>query len=181
MANDNENELSSQAVNQSNESVKSEDQNEEPAVVVSDDQHDGWLDVLENGQLKKKVLKQGEVNGERPQRACRVTISLKTKLKESGEIVPSETFENAVGFVGDYDFIHGVDLAIPLMSVGEVAAVVINPRFGFGETGKEPDIPPNATLECEVTLHDSEFIEIENDCSIDERAKYGTFLFAEST
>ena len=176
MANDNESEVSSQAVNQTKDNLKNEDQQEDPAVAISEDQQGGWLDVLENGQLKKKVLKQGETNGERPQRACKVTISLKTKLTESGQPVPSETFDNAVGFVGDYDFIHGVDLAIPLMCVGEVAAVVINPRFGFGTAGKEPDIPPDSILECEVTLHDSEFIDIENDLSIDERLKFGRFL-----
>lgn len=134
---------------------------------------DGWIDILENGQLLKKVLKEG-ADENRPQRSCKVVVSLKTKIKETGKEVPSETFENFTAFVGDYDLIHGVDLALPLMKVGEVAQVMIHPRFGYGEQGKEPDIPPSSTLDCEVHLLSSEWIDSESQLSLDERIKFGS-------
>lgn len=134
---------------------------------------DGWIDILENGQLLKKVLKEG-IDETRPQRSCKVIINVKTRIKETGQEVVSETFENFTAFVGDYDLVHGVDLALPLMKVGEVAQVVIHPRFGYGEQGKEPDIPPSSTLDCEVCLLSSEWIDSESQLSLDERIKFGT-------
>lgn len=134
---------------------------------------DGWIDILENGQLLKKVLKEGE-DENRPQRSCRVIVSLRTRIKESGQEVGSETFHNFTAFVGDYDLIHGVDLALPLMRVGEVAQVIIHPRFGYGDQGKKPDIPPNATLDCEIHLHSSEWIDSESQLSLEERIKFGS-------
>ncbi|KAI1308695.1 Peptidyl-prolyl cis-trans isomerase FKBP8 [Halotydeus destructor] len=134
---------------------------------------DGWMDILENGQLMKKTSKPGDTSRERPQRACKVTLNLKTILQESGQDVESETIENAVGFVGDYDFIHGVDLALPLMFPGEVAKVVIAPRFAFGDQGKEPDVPPNATLEVDVELLDVEWVDSENLFSLEDRLRFG--------
>lgn len=134
---------------------------------------DGWIDILENGQLLKKVLEEGE-DETRPQRSCKVIINLKTKIKETGQEVVSETFENFTAFVGDYDLVHGVDLALPLMKVGELAQVIIHPRFGYGEQGKDPDIPPSSTLDCEVRLLSSEWIDSESQLSLDERIKFGT-------
>lgn len=134
---------------------------------------DGWIDILDNGQLLKKVLEEG-TNESRPQRSCKVIINLKTRIKETGQEVISETFENFTAFVGDYDLVHGVDLALPLMNVGELAQVIIHPRFGYGEQGKEPDIPPSTTLDCEVRLLSSEWIDSETQLSLDERIKFGT-------
>ena len=42
---------------------------------------DGWVDILDNGQLLKKVLKEG-TDETRPQRSCKVVVNLKTKIKE---------------------------------------------------------------------------------------------------
>lgn len=150
----------------------SENNADDDDVPVDQPDDDGWLDVLENGQLKKKTLREGDRERARPERASKVRVSLTTRVKD-GDAVPSETFDDRVGFVGDYDFMHGVDLAIPLMYPGEIAQLVIAPRFGYGEHGKEPDVPPHATLECELSLIDNEWIEIESDLTLDDRIKYG--------
>ena len=133
----------------------------------------GWCDILDNGDLKKKIIKNGDSSKPRPERGSTVTIKLITKLDEDDKIVQSETFEEIDIVVGDYDVIQGLDLAVPLMEEGEVAQVVIKPRFGYGKLGKGDEIPPNATLNCEVHLLAIKWIDEDTEISIDERIRMG--------
>eukprot|EP00667_Euglena_gracilis_P025686 EG_transcript_30309 len=54
--------------------------------------------------------------------------------------------------VGRGNVIQGWDEALLEMSVGEKALLVIEPEAAYGKKGKEPVIPPNATLKFELTL-----------------------------
>jgi len=49
-----------------------------------------------------------------------------------------------------------LDLALPLMDVGEVALLEVGPRFAYGAQGRKPDIPPDATIMYTVELLSSE-------------------------
>lgn len=137
---------------------------------------DGWLDVLENGQLKKKVLRPGDTSSARPERTCKVTINLKTKSQSNQEVIQSETGDGLVGIVGDYDFMHGVDMVIPLMHIGEVSVVEIASRFAYGEMGKKPDIEPDAAVVCEVELLECDWIDSELELPLEEKLKFGKQL-----
>lgn len=46
---------------------------------------------------------------------------------------------------------QGLDLAIALMDVDEVAEIIVDPRFAYGKQGKKP-IPPDATITYMVEL-----------------------------
>lgn len=166
-----------------NEQVSPPVEPEQVATADSDEQgkdDDDWLDVLDNGQLKKKVIKQGDLSKGRPERACLVTISLRTKLQSTGEECPSETYDRQTGFVGDYDFMHGIDLAIPLMYIEEVATVRISDRFAYADLGRKPDIPANASLECELHLHECIWLDSENELPLQERIKFGKYCCNEN-
>lgn len=133
-----------------------------------------WTDILENKQLLKQTIKPGDQNEGRPQRSNKVTVTVKAKLLGQGDsLVESECLEKAEIFVSEYDVMHGVDLAIPLMYPGETARVLIHPRFGYSGAGKEPDVPPNAAFDCEITLHSIEYVECETGLPIEERIKFG--------
>jgi FK506-binding protein 8 len=139
-----------------------------------EESRDGWLDILENKQLMKKTLTPGDESSLRPERGNKCLIDIKTVVKDTGESIPSETALDVIAFVGDYDVLHGVDLSLGLMHVGETALVSIHPRFAYGEKGKEPDIPGNCTLLCEVTLKSVEVIELEEgSLPIADKIKYG--------
>jgi FKBP-type peptidyl-prolyl cis-trans isomerase len=54
--------------------------------------------------------------------------------------------------IGVDPLIKGWEEAVPGMKVGETRRMVIPPELGYKETGKGPDIPPNATLIFEIEL-----------------------------
>jgi len=130
--------------------LKEEDLNPPPE--KSED--DGVIDIFNNGQLVKKILEPGQ-DDTRPERnsLCRVTIEGRL---ESGFVV--EKLDNIWIQLGDYDVIQGLDMAIPLMNVGEKAEIVVSSRFAYGSMGlkneEEPDksIPADAAITYTVQL-----------------------------
>ncbi|XP_022202921.1 peptidyl-prolyl cis-trans isomerase FKBP8 [Nilaparvata lugens] len=107
-----------------------------------------WMDILGSGQLKKKVIREGKPDT-RPQRADICQVKFEGRL-ENGEIIEKE--DCLTINIGDGEVIQGLDFAIPLMDVDEEAELVVGPRFAFGARGRQPDVPPGATLHYTVTL-----------------------------
>lgn len=66
-----------------------------------------------------------------------------------------------------------MDLAIALMDVDEVAEIEVYPRFAYGQLGKEPDIPPDATIFYTVELKSVELEEELETLSISQRKEIG--------
>lgn len=122
---------------------------------------DGWLDILNNTDLRKKVLKPAEVNN-RPTRGSKVLIRIVTRLYEgpidsieepNGLVIPDETHDQFSMVIGDNDLHQGLDLLVPLMDLHETARLLIKPRFGYGPIGnKAAGIPEDAVLDLEVEL-----------------------------
>ncbi|KAK2588930.1 hypothetical protein KPH14_001785 [Odynerus spinipes] len=136
---------------------------------LSDHPKDECIDILGNGQLKKTVIKEGQ-SGTRPDRTDYCTLKIIGKL-EDGTIV--EEHENIVIQLGDVEVVQGLDLAIALMNVGEIAEVEVASRFAYGTLGKEPNIPPNSTIWYTVELKS---FELEGDIetfSINQRKQIG--------
>lgn len=111
-----------------------------------------WLDILGSGQLKKKVVKHAE-NSYRPQRSHICEINVQGCLSD-GTIV--DAHDHLTVQIGDAEVIQGLDLALPLMDVGEVALLEVGPRFAYGTQGRKPDVPPAATILYTVKLLSSE-------------------------
>ncbi|XP_016119146.1 peptidyl-prolyl cis-trans isomerase FKBP8-like, partial [Sinocyclocheilus grahami] len=79
-----------------------------------------WLDVLGNGQLRKKVVETGTGPDSRPQRGQNVTIHLKTTLTD-GTVV--EELPNISFTLGDGDVLQVLDLTVQLMEMSEKALI----------------------------------------------------------
>ncbi|XP_074594798.1 peptidyl-prolyl cis-trans isomerase zonda [Brevipalpus obovatus] len=140
---------------------------------VDDDElsADGWLDILDNKQILKKIIHEGDKQVPRPERGCRVRINLETKLRSTKQRIDSECYQEVAIFVGDCDLFHALDLVVPLMHQHERCQVVIAPRFAFGDKGREPDIPGDSTLECEVELVSIDWVEDVDEICLPERFK----------
>uniref|UniRef100_A0A182PMV5 peptidylprolyl isomerase n=1 Tax=Anopheles epiroticus TaxID=199890 RepID=A0A182PMV5_9DIPT len=115
------------------------------------------MDILGNGTLLKKVLKKGR-SELRPESKDLVTISYTGRL-DDGTVVEEQ--QNVVVQIDDVEVVQGLDMALKLMNEGEVAEVVVNPRFAYGELGlKDPTeqdpvirtVPPNSTITYTVEL-----------------------------
>ncbi|XP_014206998.1 peptidyl-prolyl cis-trans isomerase FKBP8 [Copidosoma floridanum] len=112
-----------------------------------------WMDILGNGQLRKKVVKPGKDNT-RPNRLDLCMLSFTVKL-EDGTIV--DEAEDLIVQVGDVEYTQGLDLALALMETEEEAIIEAEARFGYGSLGRPavgpfPEIPSNAKLIYNVTL-----------------------------
>jgi FK506-binding protein 8 len=112
-------------------------------------ENDGWMKILGNDQLMKKVIKGGEPN-QRPTRGDICTVKLEGRLLIDNSIF--ETHDQFTFQLGDSEVIGGLDFTIPLMCKGEVASVQVKSRFGYGEKGLEPLVPANSDLEYTVEL-----------------------------
>ncbi|KAF6201644.1 hypothetical protein GE061_004037, partial [Apolygus lucorum] len=97
------------------------------------------------------VLKAGEKDW-RPQKTDVLKVKYVGRLEETGKVV-DEVEEAEINF-GDNEVIHGLDFALSLMDKGEEAEVIVKSRFAFGDIGREPDVPPGATLVYTITLID---------------------------
>lgn len=95
-----------------------------------------------------QTIRAGE-EGFQPQRGNICKINLVGKL-EDGTVV--EEFKDYAVQVGDVEVVQGVDMSLPLMTVGELAEISADSRFAYGAQGltNENDntksIPPNAKV-----------------------------------
>lgn len=78
-----------------------------------------------------------------PQRGDLCKINATGKL-ENGTIV--EELHNYLIQVGDVEVVQGLDMAVPLMKVGEKAEVICDPRFAYGALGLKNEENPTKTI-----------------------------------
>lgn len=112
-----------------------------------------FMDILGNGTLLKKVLKEG--TAERPEGRDVAVINYTGRL-EDGTVVEEE--RDYVVQIDDVEVVQGLDMALKLMNVGEQAEVIVSSRFAYGEHGlkneehPERSVPPNAKVVYTVEL-----------------------------
>lgn len=115
---------------------------------LSDSVENENMDILGSGELIKKTLIKGEKNT-RPGRLDLCVVDIIGKLDNGTEV---ENFVDYKIQLGDVEVVQGLDLAIALMDVGEVAEITVFPRFAYGKLGRDPDIPPSSKIIYKVVL-----------------------------
>jgi len=153
---------------------KEEDVKEDAKKEVEESEPNGnvveeWMDILGTGQLKKKVLKAGEPDT-RPLNGHICSVSYVVQLEDGTEVERNNQVEV---HVGDGDVPQGVDLCLALMDVGEEALIVSSPRFAYGSVGNKPSVPPDATINFTVTLHEAHPEPFISELSLEERIRLG--------
>ncbi|XP_068145424.1 peptidyl-prolyl cis-trans isomerase FKBP8 [Drosophila tropicalis] len=159
--------------------AKAKEQHEEEQAGEEQEQEDE-CDILGNKQLIKRTIKKASsTSNRRPNRGELVTINFSGKL-DNGALVEDE--KNFQCHVGDYEIVQGLDMVLPMMNVGEVAEVSVDPRFAYGSTGlkinKDDDtevvVPPDAHLTYEIELLDAKYEDFSDLKTFEILRKYGT-------
>lgn len=100
--------------------------------------------------------------GSSPRRGELVVINAKGRVQDSGEVFMDRCENRAIGVVlGSRPYgrgmCEGLEYAFKDMKVGGKRRVIVPPNLGFGEEGADMgealQIPPSATLEYVVELH----------------------------
>lgn len=118
----------------------------------SDQSRDTWMDILGNGLLKKRVLREGKGQDTRPDRGQRVTIQVAGRTEDGTGVDWNSSLEF---ILGEGEVIQAFDLALALTELDEVCELVTDARYAYGKTGKpeaKPPIPPDAKLTYEIQL-----------------------------
>lgn len=63
---------------------------------------------------------------------------------ENGTIVENQ--QNLIVHVGDNEVVQGIDMALPLMGLGEKAEVICESRFAYGTIGLKNEQSPSASI-----------------------------------
>ncbi|XP_037515888.1 inactive peptidyl-prolyl cis-trans isomerase FKBP6 [Rhipicephalus sanguineus] len=121
--------------------------------------------LSEDGGVQKEVVRQG--TGRLVPEKCVVILHYNAYVSENeSEPFDSTWLRNQPQRCSlDELMVPGLAIAVRSMRRGEECRVVVSPKYGFGDMGCQPRIPPRATLVYELTLLN--FIETEFDGDMD--------------
>ncbi|KAK2550347.1 Peptidyl-prolyl cis-trans isomerase FKBP8 [Acropora cervicornis] len=118
----------------------------------NEEAQDTWMDILGNGLLKKRLLREGKGQDSRPDRGQVVTLQVAGRTEDGTAVDWNRSLEF---ILGDGEVIQAFDLAVALMELDEVCELVTDPKYAYGKAGKpdgNPPIPPDAKLTYELHL-----------------------------
>uniref|UniRef100_A0A8C8RS40 peptidylprolyl isomerase n=1 Tax=Pelusios castaneus TaxID=367368 RepID=A0A8C8RS40_9SAUR len=122
----------------------------EPGVLPNPHMTAHMFCLLESDKfLRKWLVREGQGGASRPQPGQEVTVRLLGVL-EDGTLVekdPKLTFILEQG-----DVVQALELGVQSMQLGEVSFLLTSFLYAYGHLGRDPDIPPDASLLYEVTL-----------------------------
>lgn len=118
----------------------------------------GWKgqDLSKNGDngIERFIVTKSDKK-KTPNDGARCKVSLRGNFE--GRVFDEREVEFNIGEGEDFDIISGIETALEKMSQGETSRLIIKPKYAFGAEGNEKFmIPPNATVEYLVTLHEFE-------------------------
>lgn len=111
------------------------------------------VQISSDGNIHKTIIKEGY--GDCPVANQEVTINYITRLSNKKEVDSTMSRNSPFKFIiGAEQTIKGLEIGVQAMKKGEKAELEIGSKYGFGERGLPPKIPPNETLYMEVELVD---------------------------
>ena len=108
-----------------------------------------YINITEDGGVKKKILKEGK--GDLPTEGSEVHVNYIGR--NSDNKVFDQTKDKPFTFkIGGGQVIKGWDLGVKTMKVGEKSEFVLSPEYAYGDKKVSDLIPENSTLTFEIEL-----------------------------
>ncbi|XP_055511156.1 peptidyl-prolyl cis-trans isomerase FKBP8-like [Leucoraja erinacea] len=115
-----------------------------------DNSEEEWIDVLGNGLLKKKILKGGDAQLERPGNGQNVIIWVKI-MQENGDVILGR--QKLSFTINGRDVIKALEICVPLMYLHETALILTDSKFCSGRASSEAsEVKPGGRVLLEVEL-----------------------------
>jgi tetratricopeptide (TPR) repeat protein len=109
------------------------------------------IPLTKDGLVSKIIITPG--TGPQPKEGDRVAVSYEGKLRSNGvRFDSSKNSEKPFEFTIGQRVITGWSIGVATMQVGELSVFTIAPEYGYGNQGKPPSVPPDATLVFEIEL-----------------------------
>lgn len=112
----------------------------------------GWKsvkDITKDGGVIKTTVKEG-IDYDNPNDLDEVTVNYEARVK--GAEKPFATAQGVEFTVNEGHLCRAIPVAVKKMKKEEKAHLVVEPAYGFGETGQPPDVPANAELEIDLEV-----------------------------
>ena len=114
-----------------------------------EEQKSDYINVTEDGGVKKKILKEGK--GEMPANGNEVHVNYVGRNKDNK--IFDQTKDKPFTFkIGGGQVIKGWDLGVKTMKVGEKSEFILSPNYAYGDKKVSELIPENSTLTFEIEL-----------------------------
>lgn len=109
-----------------------------------------YIDLMDNGKVKKKILVEGQ--GEPVGENHEVLVNYVGKI---GQFVFDKSKKEPFRFtLGNHEVIDGWEIGVKTMKKGEKCELIVDPDYAYRDEQHGPDIPPNSTLTFEIELVD---------------------------
>ena len=107
-----------------------------------------YINLTDNGEVKKKIIKEGE--GEIINENKEVVVNYIGKV--NGKIFQQTKKEPFHFTIGNNEVIKGWEIGIKTMKKGEKSEFIIDPEYAYGNNTYDNLIPPNSTINFEIEL-----------------------------
>lgn len=111
------------------------------------------LSPAKDGGVLKQIIKEGQ-GDETPMKGCKVKVHYNGFLPDGKVFDSSRDRNKPFKFdLGRGSVIKAWDIGVATMKKGELATLKCAPQYAYGEKGSPPTIPPDTTLEFEVSKY----------------------------
>ena len=116
---------------------------------MTEEKKDDYINVTEDGGVKKKILKEG--SGEQASEGKEVHVNYVGR--NSNNQIFDQTKDKPFTFkIGEHKVIKGWEIGVKTMKIGEKSEFILSPEYAYGSQKVSDLIPENSTLTFEIEL-----------------------------
>jgi len=116
---------------------------------MTEEKKDEYINITEDGGVKKKILKEG--TGAQAVEGAEVHVNYIGRNKDNK--IFDQTKDKPFTFkIGSHQVIKGWEIGVKTMKIGEKSEFILSPEYAYGDKKVSDLIPENSTLTFEIEL-----------------------------